>query len=147
VVSGAAVGLVGFIVLYTQTSPSTSLVGIVLGVMGIFSSVHLAMAWATTNVGGEVKRSVAIAIISGFGHLGGVGSVFIFFDPPRFHVAIAIIIALLCMVIPLTLFVMWNYNKINKQRELECRRRGITDDQMDDFRDCGDDSPLFRYTI
>lgn len=41
-------------------------------------------------------------------------------------------------------FAMWDYNRINKKKEEQCKREGITVDRADEFRDMGDDSPLFR---
>ena len=42
---------------------------------------------------------------------------------------------------------MWDYNRINKQKISLCAIEGITSDREDEFRDMGDDSPLFRYDI
>jgi len=44
-------------------------------------------------------------------------------------------------------FAMWNYNRLNKEKEELCREGGITEDRQDEFRDMGDESPLFRYTL
>jgi len=44
-------------------------------------------------------------------------------------------------------FTMWDYNRINKQKERLCSERGITDDKEGEFREIGDDSPLFRYAL
>lgn len=41
---------------------------------------------------------------------------------------------------------MWNYNRLNKHKEALCISAGITADREDEFREIGDDSPLFRYT-
>lgn len=42
---------------------------------------------------------------------------------------------------------MWDFNRLNKQKKILCRERGITDDLKDEFKEDGDDSPLFRYTL
>jgi hypothetical protein len=47
----------------------------------------------------------------------------------------------------LSFFAMWDYNRINKQKEDLCAKEGITCDRADEFKDMGDDSPLFRYDI
>jgi hypothetical protein len=47
----------------------------------------------------------------------------------------------------LSFFAMWDYNRINKQKISLCAIEGITSDREDEFRDMGDDSPLFRYDI
>ncbi|KAG8214046.1 hypothetical protein J3R82DRAFT_10803 [Butyriboletus roseoflavus] len=53
----------------------------------------------------------------------------------------------LMISILLSAFAMWDYNRINKQKEELCRERGITEDRKDEFRNMGDQSPLFRYTL
>jgi hypothetical protein len=39
---------------------------------------------------------------------------------------------------------MWNYNRLNKEKEAQCLAENITDDRKDEFKDMGDASPLFR---
>ena len=71
VIGGAMVGLVGCMILYTQTRPGAALVGVVLATMGISPSVPVGFAWVGSNAGGDIKRGVAIALVSGLGGLGG----------------------------------------------------------------------------
>lgn len=47
----------------------------------------------------------------------------------------------------LSAFAMWNYNRINKEKEEHCRKDRITEDRKDEFQNIGDQSPLFRYTL
>jgi hypothetical protein len=42
---------------------------------------------------------------------------------------------------------MWDYNRINKQRDAYCAREGIDASQRAEFRDLGSESPLFRYVV
>jgi hypothetical protein len=71
VIAGAFVSLVGYIVLYTQTSPGASYVGTVLAAVGVFPTVAVDLAWAGSNAGGDVKRGVVLAMVIGLGNLGG----------------------------------------------------------------------------
>jgi hypothetical protein len=45
----------------------------------------------------------------------------------------------------LSCFAMWDYNRINKNRDAYCAREGIDASRRAEFRDLGSDSPLFRY--
>ncbi|KAI9460320.1 MFS general substrate transporter [Boletus coccyginus] len=146
-IAAALIGMVGFIILYTQTRPGAALVGLVLAIVGIAPSGPVALAWTSSNAGGDLKRGVAIAMVTGLANIGGICSLFIFFDPPRFRVGLEITMALMSSSILLTSFAMWNYNRLNKQKEKLCGAHGITDDQKGEFREDGDDSPLFRYTL
>ena len=42
---------------------------------------------------------------------------------------------------------MWDYSRLNKQKERWCSEHGITNEHMYEFEEKGDDSPLFRYTL
>lgn len=44
----------------------------------------------------------------------------------------------------LIVFEMWNYNRINKERDALCEREGIDISRRDEFKDMGSESPLFR---
>ena len=61
-------------------------------------------------------------------------------------VIICLLIILMISML-LSAFAMWDYNRINKQKEEQCREGGITEDRNDEFRNMGDLSPLFRYTL
>ncbi|KAH0838874.1 hypothetical protein J3R83DRAFT_7292 [Lanmaoa asiatica] len=63
--------MVGYIILYTQTLPGVSYVGTVLVAMGVYPPIPIKFAWAISNAGRDVKRAVAIAMVSGLGNLGG----------------------------------------------------------------------------
>jgi len=39
---------------------------------------------------------------------------------------------------------MWDYNRLNKNKEAQCLTENITDDRGYEFQDMGDASPLFR---
>ena len=71
VLSGAFTAMVGYVILYSQTNPGISYLGTVLVAMGIYPSLPVDLAWLSSNAGGETKRGIAIAMVSGFGNLGG----------------------------------------------------------------------------
>ena len=58
-------------ILYIEARPGAALVGVVLAAMGIFPSIPVALAWVSSNAGGDIKRGVAIALVNGLGNLGG----------------------------------------------------------------------------
>lgn len=71
VIAGAFVSLVGYIVLYTQTSPGASYAGAVLAAVGVYPTIAVDLAWASSNAGGDLKRGVVLAMVIGIGNLGG----------------------------------------------------------------------------
>ena len=71
VIAGTSVSLVGYIILYTQTSPGASYAGTILAAVGVFPTIAVDLAWASSNDGGDLKRGVVIAMVIGFGNLGG----------------------------------------------------------------------------
>jgi sugar phosphate permease len=147
VIGGAFVSLVGYLVLYTQNNAGASYAGTILAAVGVFPTIAVDLAWAGSNAGGDMKRGVVLAMVIGLGNLGGICSSFVYLDPPQFHIGHGVIMGWLTLSILLSCFAMWDYKRINKRKEELCRERGITDDHRDEFRDMGDESPLFRYTI
>jgi MFS family permease len=146
IIGGAFISLIGYIVLYTQKAAGAGYAGAVLAAVGVFPTIAVDIAWAGGNAGGDLKRGVVLAMVIGLGNLGGICSSFIYIDPPRFHIGHGTIMGWLSLSIILSFFAMWDYNRLNQQKEALCAREGITSDREDEFRDMGDDSPLFRYS-
>ena len=71
VIAGAFVSLVGYIVLYTQTSPGASYAGAVVATAGVSPTIAVHLAWVSSNAGGDVKRGAVIAMVIGLANLGG----------------------------------------------------------------------------
>ncbi|KAJ8584568.1 MFS general substrate transporter [Rhizopogon salebrosus TDB-379] len=140
IIGGAFVSMVGYILLYCDGRAGPSYIGACLCAIGIYPTIAVDLAWVGSNAGGDFKRGVAIAMVIGMGNLGGICSSFIYIDPPRFHIGHGTIIGFLC----LSLFSMWNYDRLNKQKEAQCQAENITDSRRDEFKNMGDSSPLFR---
>ncbi|KAG1798490.1 major facilitator superfamily domain-containing protein [Suillus plorans] len=146
IIGGALVSLVGYILLYCSVRAGPSYLGACLTATGYYPTIPIIMAWTGSNAGGHLKRGVALAMI-GLGNLGGICSSFIYIDPPRFHTGHGTVMGFLSLSIIMSLFAMWNYNRLNKKKEAQCLAENISDDRGYEFEDMGDASPLFRYTI
>ncbi|KAG1751365.1 MFS general substrate transporter [Suillus paluster] len=144
IIGGALVSIVGYIMLYCDRQAGLSYAGTCLAAIGVYPTIAVDLAWAGSNAGGDFKRGVVIAMVIGIGNLGGICSSFIYIDPPHFHVGHGTIIGFLFLSISLSLFSMWNYDRLNKKKQAQCLAEGITDSRRDDFKDMGDASPLFR---
>jgi hypothetical protein len=71
IASSALVSLIGYIVLYTQTGPNAGYAGAIIACMGAFPTIAVNIVWAGGNAGGDAKRGVVLAMVVGFGSLGG----------------------------------------------------------------------------
>ena len=71
VIAGASVSLVGYIILYTQTSAGAAYIGTILAAAGVYPTIAIAITWAGSNAGGDTKRGVVIAMVNGMANLGG----------------------------------------------------------------------------
>jgi MFS family permease len=147
IICGALVSLVGYILLYCSVQAGPSYAGACLAAAGNYPTVPVILAWAGSNAGGDLKRGVVLAMVIGISNLGGVCSSFIYIDPPSFHIGHGTVMGFLSLSIIMSLFAMWDYNRLNKKKEAQCLAENITDDRGYEFQDMGDASPLFRYTI
>ncbi|KAI0032906.1 MFS general substrate transporter [Vararia minispora EC-137] len=143
----STVGLVGYIIAYTTRTAGPGYVAAILATMGVYPSICTNLAWAAANAGGEMKRAVVLAMVVGFGNLGGICSSFVYNDPPRFHHGHGTMIGWLGCSIICSIVLMYTYHRLNREKEEYCKREGITIDMQDQFKDSGDESPLFRYII
>ncbi|KAG1863942.1 major facilitator superfamily domain-containing protein [Suillus tomentosus] len=144
IIGGALVSLVGYILLYCSVKAGPSYVGVCLAAAGNYPTVAVILAWAGSNAGGDLKRGVVLAMVIGISNLGGVCSSFIYIDPPRFHVGHGTNMGFLSLSIIMSIFAMWNYNRLNRKKEAQCLAENIGDDRIHEFKDMGDASPLFR---
>ncbi|KAJ7130834.1 major facilitator superfamily domain-containing protein [Mycena crocata] len=147
IIGPCLVALIGYIVLYTQKAPGAGYVGAILAAVGVYPTIAVDLAWAGSIAGGDTRKGVVIAMVIGLGNLGGICSSFIYITPPYFHIGHGTIMGWLSLSILLSCFAMWDYNRINKQRDEYCAREGIDASRRTEFRDMGSESPLFRYTI
>lgn len=147
VIAGALVSLIGYIVLYTQSAPGVSYFGAILAAVGVFPTIAVDLAWAGSAAGGDTCKGVVLALVIGLGNLGGICSSFIYITPPRFHIGHGTIMGWLSLSVLLSFFAMWDYNRLNKRNIAICQRDGIDDKQQENYRDVGNDSPLFRFTL
>ncbi|KAF8199780.1 major facilitator superfamily domain-containing protein [Mycena galopus ATCC 62051] len=128
-------------------SPGAGYAGAVLSAVGVYPTIAVNLAWAGSIAGGDVRRGVVIAMVIGLGNLGGICSSYIYITPPYFHIGHGTIMGWLGLSILMSCFAMWDYNRINKQRDAYCAAEGIDASRRAEFRDMGSESPLFRYVI
>ncbi|KAF9467417.1 major facilitator superfamily domain-containing protein [Collybia nuda] len=137
------VSFIGFLVSYTQNTPGAGYVGAVLTTM-VYSTIAVELAWVGASAGGDVRKGVTFAMVIGAGNLGGVCSSFIYLSPDRFYIGHCIAMGSLGFAMILTVFSMWNFKRINKERDALCQREGIDDSRRQEFAEMGSESPLFR---
>ncbi|KAG8781875.1 hypothetical protein FRC12_021443 [Ceratobasidium sp. 428] len=150
----APFAIIGYAILYATNpvhQPGAGYAGTIIAACGVFPTVAVAIAWAGNNAGGEMKRGVVLAMTIGFGNLGGIVSSFVYraVDSPRYHLGHGVVIGVLCMSWVASLIMMFVYKKQNRDKIEMCAREGIVDceERRLEYRDMGDASPLFRYTI
>ncbi|KAH6885642.1 major facilitator superfamily domain-containing protein [Coprinopsis sp. MPI-PUGE-AT-0042] len=147
VVGGCSVSIIGYLILISQGRPAASYVGAILTAVGVYPTIAVTLAWAGSAAGGDVAKGVVLAMVIGMGNLGGLASSFIYLKGPRYFSGHGANIGFLTMAIALSCFAMWKYNQLNKRNERICQEQGIDDSRRDEFRNVGNDSPLFRFTL
>ena len=71
IAGGSFISLIGYIVLYTQSAPGVGYAGAIIACMGVYPTIAVNLAWAGGNAGGDAKRGIVLAMVIGFGNLGG----------------------------------------------------------------------------
>ncbi|KAF6763474.1 major facilitator superfamily domain-containing protein [Ephemerocybe angulata] len=136
-----------FIIGGCLVSVPVSYFGAILAAVGVYPTIAVNLAWAGSMAGGDICKGVTIALVIGIGNLGGVCSSFIYINGPRFFEGHGTIIGLLAMSMSLSAFAMWDYNRLNKRNEAICARDGLDEKDHEVYKDAGNKSPLFRFTV
>ncbi|KAH6885644.1 hypothetical protein BKA70DRAFT_1445026 [Coprinopsis sp. MPI-PUGE-AT-0042] len=139
--------MIGYLILISQGKPGASYFGAVLTAVGVYPTVAVHLAWTGSTAGGDVAKGVVLAIVIGIANLGGICASFIYLKGPRYFSGHGANIGFLTMTISLSCFAMWKYTQLNKRNERICKEQGIDESRRDEFKNVGNDSPLFRFTI
>lgn len=141
--------IIGYSMVRLTRNSHIAYTGIFFACSGVYSTVPCLISWVSNNVGGDTKRGVVLAMMIGIGNLGGICSSFVYRaqDRPRYKLGHEVILASLSMAFCAAGFTAWNLGRLNKLKEEQRRSEGITDHRKSEFREMGDDSPLFRYVL
>ncbi|CAK4032134.1 MFS general substrate transporter [Lecanosticta acicola] len=109
------VAMMGFAI----SSPATRYAGVFLGVCGSNSNVPTILSYMHNNIVGQMKRSVASALIIGGGAIGGIvaSNIFRQQDAPRYMPAMATVIATQAMSILHVVKNFYVYGRMNRMAE------------------------------
>ncbi|KAH7091510.1 major facilitator superfamily domain-containing protein [Paraphoma chrysanthemicola] len=160
VIGLAALPIVGLIILITVKSIAVKYFATFLVLSGVFPNVPQITSWNSNNVGGSVKRGVAVAMQIGTasiqpldslsGNIGGVVSAFVYQakDAPHYHKGHGILIAMCSVTIMLSSFMTWYLRKENARRDAVYKSPSeYTFAEMEVEADKGDNASFFRYTV
>jgi cyanate permease len=144
---GICMASVGYIILLCQDSVSVGVryFAIFIIVSGGYICQPVTLAWIQNNMTGHYKRSIASAMMVGFGNCGGIvaSNIFITGEAPRYTTGYATSLGLLWMCAAACVVLLFGVRAENKKRD-----RGERDWRLDtpDADNLGDDHPHFRFT-
>ncbi|KAJ7638167.1 MFS general substrate transporter [Roridomyces roridus] len=141
----AILGIIGYAIWFATRSPSAGYVAAFFACTGTFVNIALILSWTGSNVGGDLKRSIVLAMTIGLGNLGGLCSSFVFRpqDAPKYHPGHGTAIGCLCITFLTALFMSWNYRRLNAIKD----KAMLETKDVETFADMGDASPHYRYFI
>ncbi|KAL4782701.1 histidine phosphatase superfamily [Aspergillus varians] len=143
----AAVSVVGYGILISDSSSGVHYFGALLVAMGLYVAVGLPLAWLPTTLPRYAKRTFATGLQLTFGNVSGVMSPFLYKteEGPRYVRGNAVTLAMVGFA-GIVYGIMWvYYGWKNKQRDqgLEDHKiAGMTDEEIEEM---GDMSPRFRW--
>lgn len=131
-------------------NPNVRYFGCFLLASGVFPSVPQGIAWNSNNVGGALKRGVAIAMHVGFGNFGGTIAAYLFpaKDGPRYFPGFGTLLGTHCMSLILAVGMTIHLRRENARRDRTHKDPSLyTEEECTAERERGDDATFFRYTI
>ncbi|KAJ7594505.1 major facilitator superfamily domain-containing protein [Mycena floridula] len=144
IIGPCLLAMAAYLILYCTSSSTAGYIGAFISAVGVFPTIAVDLAWIGSMAGGDVRKGVVIAMVIGLGNLGGLCSSFVYMTPPRFHIGHGTILGCLGLTIIMSFFNMWDFNRLNKEKEARCKREGIDESRWAEFSELGSESPLFR---
>ncbi|KAG8954209.1 hypothetical protein FRC04_000430 [Tulasnella sp. 424] len=129
------------------TSPGAGYAGAMIPALGVFITIHLAISWIGSNIGGDLKRGVVLAMVIGKHRRYLSSFIFMARESPKYYTGHGVCIEVLVITTATACFLTRNFRRLNKKKEAICAREGIGQSRSVQFREMGDDSPLFRYVM
>lgn len=147
--------LVGFCILLPLASNienqiAACYIGVMLICIGQYPTNPAGSAWISSNLAGDSKRAMGIALNICLGNSGGILGSYMFLDSEKeigYPTGFSIGLAFAALTLIGTVVLEWSYSSINKKRDAmdeDDIRAKYTDEQLARL---GDKSPLFRYKL
>lgn len=150
VMLGAAINVIGYIVLLAQAGLSVKVkyMSLYFVVCGLWIGSPVEIVWIASNLGGHYKRAIGSAIQVASGNLSGfiASNVFITKQAPGYPAgyAVALAMTVVAAAAATTLFVGYRWE--NRRRCLGERDYRLHADRERN-KNLGDDHPGFRYAL
>jgi MFS family permease len=125
-------------------------IGVMLICIGQYPTNPAGSAWISSNLAGDSKRAMGIALNICLGNSGGILGSYMFLDSEKekgYPTGFSIGLVFAAITLISTVVLEWSYSRINKQRDAMDEdevRAEYTDEQLARM---GDKSPFFRYKL
>jgi MFS family permease len=141
--------LLGFALCVTAGGPARTYAGLFLVACGTYPATPACITILSNNLAGSYKRAVGIAIALMGSALGGAMACNFYRkqDAPNFVLGHAINIGFVCLGLSATCFWVWNYQRINRQRDGRLGQGEHLRSTTEELSLKGDKAVTFKYTL
>ncbi|KAG9674717.1 MFS general substrate transporter, partial [Aureobasidium melanogenum] len=140
---------VGFIMCIATSHPGVTYAGIFIAACALYQCQPSNITWLSNNLSGSYKRAVGMGIQISVGNLAGAmaSNFYRSADAPRYILGHGLEIGFICMGIVALLIQVFNYRRINKQREIALAEGEAEKYNPEELGELGDKAVTFRYTL
>ncbi|KAG9856971.1 MFS general substrate transporter, partial [Aureobasidium melanogenum] len=124
-------------------------IGVVFVCIGQYPTNPAGSAWISSNLAGESKRAMGIALNIALGNCGGIVGSYIFLDneKPGYPTGFGIGLAFAAFTLFSTVVLELSYMRLNKKRDALDEAQVRETYTEEDLQKMGDKSPLFKYKL
>ncbi|TIA53911.1 MFS general substrate transporter [Aureobasidium pullulans] len=140
---------IGFIMCISTSHPGVTYAGIFIAACALYQCQPSNITWLSNNLSGSYKRAVGMGIQISVGNLAGAmaSNFYRSTDAPRYILGHGLEIGFICMGIVALLIQVFNYRRINKQREASLAAGEAENFTPEALGDLGDKAVTYRYTL
>lgn len=117
IIACSCVGITGFVLLLTISSPIGRLVATCLVAMAVYPCIVLTLVWMALTTVGYSHRTSAAALINIAGQLFSIIGNVVYVDPPLYHRGLAVSAGMLAMSGIFAAGLIWRLSLLNKRKE------------------------------
>jgi nitrate/nitrite transporter NarK len=144
----AFLGITGFAMLLGSQNGHVKYAGVFLGAVGIYPCIANTVSWFANNIEGSYKRGVVLGMVIGWGNLNGVISSNIYFNPPKFTVGHAAVMAwMIVFLLGGSIILDFLLIRENAARKAGKRDHWVEGLSAKEVEMLGDKRPDFLYTL
>ncbi|KAI0733318.1 hypothetical protein C8Q72DRAFT_813096 [Fomitopsis betulina] len=140
------ISLVGFSINISTATNGTKYFGTFLCITGLYAAYPGSVAWLGSNLAGQHKRAIGMAVHLGVGNMNGIiaSNLYLSTEAPRYILGHGLAMMFICIGLIVLPVIVALYRWVNGKKDKELGGKNYTAEEL---LQMGDRAPSFQYML